>query len=171
MRLNGLATGIGKLGITVAALVLVVLIVRYAIEYTPRPPIQVVKDVVDLLVISVCHLLSPWCLSTRSSAVQCCVVILSASFAIHNTSLTTGHAGTEEKRTLSYSFRNFFGSNPVALFLWLLEKCRRPLASPDVDTPLLCVRGPPCVPIFVRAQITIIVVAVPEGLPLAVTLT
>jgi len=53
VRLNGLATGIGKLGLTVAALVLVVLLIRYGVEYTPRPPIQVVKEVVDLLVISV----------------------------------------------------------------------------------------------------------------------
>ncbi|CAI5499993.1 unnamed protein product [Closterium sp. Naga37s-1] len=48
VRLNGLATSIGKLGLVVAVMVFLVLIIRYAVTYVPgKSPVEVFKDIVD----------------------------------------------------------------------------------------------------------------------------
>eukprot|EP00475_Leptophrys_vorax_P001529 TRINITY_DN10839_c0_g1_i4.p1 TRINITY_DN10839_c0_g1~~TRINITY_DN10839_c0_g1_i4.p1 ORF type:complete len:975 (+),score=140.04 TRINITY_DN10839_c0_g1_i4:69-2927(+) len=54
VRLNGLATSIGKLGLVVAVLVFIVLIIRYAVTYVPGKSVtQVFKDIVDNFSIAV----------------------------------------------------------------------------------------------------------------------
>ena len=53
VRLNGVATGIGQAGLAVASLVLVILIVRYAVGFQPKPTSQIVKEVVDIFSIAV----------------------------------------------------------------------------------------------------------------------
>ncbi|CAI7843233.1 unnamed protein product [Closterium sp. NIES-54] len=77
VRLNGLATSIGKLGLVVAVMVFLVLIIRYAVTYVPgKSPVEVFKDIVDdfsiavtIIVVAVRHLAA---CETMGSATTIC---------------------------------------------------------------------------------------------------